>query len=88
MAINRNLWREVKVYLWVMVPYVLFMNILIEGGCILQSWGFMGRNFLGTAIYLFLFYMLFVNIAARIRNRYPKVSDLFQIGRASCRERV
>ena len=60
-----------------MVPYVLFMNILIQGGCILQGWAFMARNFLGTAIYLFLAYLLFVNVAARIRNRYQKVSDLF-----------
>src|SRR6187402_2239376 len=78
MTEQRNLWKEVKVYLWVMVPYVLFMNILIQGGCILQGWGFMGINFLGTAIYLFLAYMLFVKVAAWIRNRYQKVSDLFQ----------
>ena len=70
MKVQRNLWKEVKVYLWVMVPYALFMNILIQGGCILQGWGFMGINFLGTAIYLFLVYMLFVDVAARIRNRY------------------
>lgn len=61
-----------------MVPYALFMNILIQGGCILQGWRFMGINFLGTALYLFLAYMLFVTVAARIRNRYPKVSDLFK----------
>lgn len=61
-----------------MVPYALFMNILIQGGCILQGWAFLGINFLGTAIYLFLAYLLFVNVAARIRNRYQKVSDLFQ----------
>ena len=78
MAVKLNLWKEVKVYLWVMVPYVLFMNILIQGGCILQSWAFFGRNFVGTAIYLFLVYMVFVNIAAHIRNRYHKVRDLFQ----------
>lgn len=78
MTVQRNLWKEVKVYLWVMVPYALFMNILIQGGCILQGWAFLGINFLGTAIYLFLVYMLFVDVAARIRNRYQKVSDLFQ----------
>ena len=61
-----------------MVPYALFMNILIQGGCILQGWAFLGINFLGTAIYLFLAYILFVNVAARIRNRFQKVSDLFQ----------
>jgi hypothetical protein len=78
MALQRNIWQEIKVYLWVMVPYVLFTNILIQGGCILQGWGFLGINFLGTGLYLFLAYILFVNLAAKIRNRYPKVSDLFR----------
>lgn len=78
MAEKRNLWNEVKVYLWVMVPYVLFMNILILGGCILQGWDYLVINFLATALILFIAYMLFVLVTARIRRRYQKKGNLFQ----------
>lgn len=70
--------KEPLVFVWVMLPYIIFMNILIFGGCIFQSAGVLLITFVTSIVYFFTVYGLFGSVAVFISNRYPAPGDLFR----------
>ena len=78
MAVKRYSKKEPMIFLWVMVPYIIFMNLLIFGACGYSSYQVLGKNFLMSALYFSLIYGAFGSVAVLIRNRIPNASDLFK----------
>lgn len=77
MAIKRYSRREPLVFFWIMVPYIIFMNLLIFGGCIFQSAGCFFKSFGISSLYFSIVYGLFGWVAVLIRNRYSAPGELF-----------
>jgi two-component system, LytTR family, sensor kinase len=78
MALKRYSTKEPQIFLWVMIPYIMLLNLLVFGSCILESVGLFLKNFLVSALYLFVVYFLFGMVAVFIRNRIPAAGDLFR----------
>jgi two-component system, LytTR family, sensor kinase len=70
--------RELRAFAWIMLPYVIVLNILMFGACIFNSLPEFGRSFLYTAIYLVLAYFVFRTVALFIRKRIPAAGDLIK----------
>ena len=64
--------------MYIMVPYILFMNLLIFGGCIFHATGCFLKSFGLTTSYFFLVYGVFGTFAVRVKNKYPGAGDLFK----------
>jgi two-component system LytT family sensor kinase len=70
--------REPVVFLWVMVPYVMGMNLIMFGTCLFRP---VMQFFLAgfyNLVYFFIAYFVFGIVAAKIRARYPAAGDLFK----------
>lgn len=78
MAIKRYSRQEPLVFLYVMVPYILFMNLLIFGRCVFESFGVIAKSFFISVIYFSLVYLVFGFVAVRIQNHFNKAQDLFK----------
>ena len=78
MAIKRYSRKEPLVFLWVMGPYIAFMNLLIFGICIFASVKIFFETFFASAIYFFLIYLVFGTVAVVIKNRISAAGDLFK----------
>ena len=78
MAFKRYSNKEPIVFAWVIVPYILFMNLLIFGSCIFGSFTCFLKSFFTSAFYFFLIYGVFGYIAVVIKNRNPGAGDLFK----------
>ncbi len=78
MAIKRYSNKEPLVFIWVIVPYLIFMNLLIFGSCVHHSWSVFGTTFLISAVYFFIIYAIFGSVAVLIKNTYPDAGDLFR----------
>src|SRR5688572_11750251 len=78
MAIKRYSDAEPLVFVWVAIPYIVFMNLLIFGGCIFSSWSTFGLSCLVSTIYFFVVYGVFGTVAVYIKNKFPDASDLFK----------
>jgi two-component system LytT family sensor kinase len=78
MAFVRYSKKEPLVFGWVMIPYILVMNMLILGSCIFNSALEFGKSFLGSGLYFLVIYFIFGLVAVFIRNRFPSAGDLFK----------
>lgn len=78
MAIKRYSKNEPMVFLWVILPYILFMNLLIFGTCIFNSPKTFLISFLSSTVYFFIIYAVFGTVAVFIHNRFPSAGDLFK----------
>ncbi len=78
MALKRYSSKETQIFIWVMGPYILILNLLIFGTCIFNSFSHFIVNFLFSAFYIFLIYFGFGLVALFIRNRIPAAGDLFR----------
>ena len=78
MPVKRYSNKEPLVFLYVVVPYIFFMNLLIFGGCLFQSWTCLVNSFGISMVYFFLIYGIFGTVAVRIKNKYPGAGDLFR----------
>ena len=78
MSVKRYSRKEPLVFLWVMIPYILFMNLLIFGSCILSSAPIFLKTFGLSTVYFSIIYGIFGSVAVWIRNRYPGAGDLFK----------
>src|SRR6187397_302857 len=78
MAIKRYSDAEPLVFVWVIIPYIVFMNLLIFGGCVFSSLATFGLSFLTSTIYFFVVYGVFGTVAVYIKSKYPDASDLFR----------
>ncbi len=78
MPIKRYSSKEPVVFVWVVVPYILFMNLLIFGTCIFGSLPCFLKSFATSCVYFFVIYGVFGSIAVVIKNRNPAAGDLFK----------
>lgn len=70
--------REPIVFLWVMVPYAIGMNLILFGSCLFRPFTQFLLAELYSLIYFFFIYFFFGLVAARIRRMYPAAGDLFK----------
>lgn len=66
------------VFLWIIVPYILIMNLLIFGTCIFSSYRLFFESFFFNALYFFIIYAIFGSVAVLIHKRIPNAGDLFK----------
>ena len=78
MKIKRYSKKEPIVFLWVMIPYVIGMNLILFGSCLFHPLTQFLSAGLYSLIYFFVIYFVFGLVAARIRRRYPAAIDLFK----------
>ncbi|MBL0008773.1 MAG: histidine kinase [Saprospiraceae bacterium] len=78
MPIKRYSSKEPVVFVWIITPYIVFMNLLIFGTCIFGSIGCFFKSFLTSAAYFFIIYAVFGSLAVIIKNRNPGAGDLFK----------
>lgn len=78
MALIRYSKKEPLVFGWVMIPYIIVMNMLILGGCIFRSALEFGKSFIGSGVYFLVIYFIFGLVAVIIRNKVPAAGDLFK----------
>ena len=78
MPLNRYIKRELIAFAWIMLPYIIILNLMMFGNCIFQSVAEFGRSFLYSGIYLVLAYFVFRSVAMFIRMRVPAGGDLFK----------
>jgi len=78
MPVKRYSNKEPLVFLYIVAPYISFMNLLIFGTCILHSWGCFFKGFGLSMVYFFLVYGVFGTVAVGVKNRYPGAGDLFR----------
>ena len=78
MAIKRYSRKEPIVFIWIVVPYIFFMNLIIYGSCIFDSFKIFGETFLTSIIYFFIIYAIFGTVAVFIQKRISAAGDLFK----------
>jgi len=62
--------KESQVFVWIMIPYVVIMNVMLFGGCVFNSLALFARSFLYSGVYLFFTYFIFGRVAILIRNYF------------------
>src|SRR3954447_9131867 len=78
MALKRYSKNEPWIFVWVMIPYVIAMNLILFGGCIIRSLSQFSITFLTSTIYLFACYLVFGLVAMQFGKRVPAAGDLFK----------
>ena len=78
MPLKHYIKRELQSFVWIMLPYIIVLNVLMFGACIFNSLPEFGRSFLYSGIYLVLAYFVFRTVAMYIRMRIPAAGDLFK----------
>ena len=78
MTIARHFRRELVASAWIMPPYIVVLNILMFGSCILQSAAEFGKGFFYSGFCLLTSYFVFRSVALFIRMSIPAASDLFK----------
>lgn len=78
MPIKKYSKSEPFIFLWIMIPYILGMNLILFGTCILKSVSQFSLSFFLSAIYLFVTYLVFGTVAIIIRKQFPTAGDLFR----------
>ena len=78
MSVRRYSKKEPLIFLWVMVPYIIFMNLLIFGSCIFKSAGCFFTSYGLSTVYFSIIYGVFGSVAVLIRNQNPGAGDLFR----------
>lgn len=78
MALKRYSKNEPLVFVWVMIPYMLFLNALVFGGCAFATFGSFTKSFLFTGIYMMIVYFFFGVVATLIQKRFPSAGDMFK----------
>lgn len=78
MPVKQYIKRELLAFAWIMLPYIVVLNLLMFGGCIFKSAAEFGKSFLYSGIYLVVAYFIFRSVAMFMRMRMPAASDLFK----------
>lgn len=66
------------IFLWVMFPYIMVMNLLIFGSCLFISPVIFIKSFGLNVLYFSFVYGVFGSVAVLIRNKNPGAGDLFR----------
>ncbi|WP_460559698.1 sensor histidine kinase [Ferruginibacter profundus] len=78
MALKRYSKKEPLVFVWVMLPYIIFLNLLMFGSCIFDSPGLFIKSFLYSGVFIFVIYFLFGLVATLIQKRFATAGELFR----------
>src|SRR5262249_28083947 len=78
MALKRYSKNEPWIFVWIMIPYVIGMNLILFGGCVIHSPAQFSFAFLTSSIYLFACYFVFGLVAIQLRKQVPAAGDLFK----------
>jgi two-component system, LytTR family, sensor kinase len=78
MALKRYSKNEPLVFLWVMIPYILLLNVLIFGGCAFSTLPLFVKSFLFTGVFMFCIYFIFGLVANLIQKRFPTAGDMLK----------
>ena len=78
MPLKRYSKKEPQVFLWVMLPYITFMNLLVFGTCIFSSVVLFFKSLFFSGIYLLIVYMVFGLVAIVIQKRFPSPGDMLK----------
>ena len=78
MPLKRYSRKEPQIFVWVMLPYITFMNLLVFGTCIFSSVSLFLKSFFFTAIYFLVVYMVFGLVAIVIQKRFPSPGDMLK----------
>ncbi len=78
MGLPPTIKRELTASAWIMLPYIIILNIFIFGACIFRSVGDFFESFLSSGLYLLVAYFVFRSVALFIRMRIPAAGDLFK----------
>ncbi len=78
MPIKRYSNQEPIVFVWVIIPYITFMNLLMFGTCVFDTFWIFIKSFGISALYFFIIYGVFGTVAVYIKNRFPGPADLFR----------
>lgn len=78
MQLNRYSKREPLIFIWIMIPYIVGMNVVMFGTCVLTSAPQLFWTFFYSGIYLAVVYALFGAVAVTIKKQYPSAGDLFK----------
>ncbi len=78
MPLNKNIKIEILASVWIMLPYIVVLNVLMFGYCIFNSLAAFGTSFFYSGIYLAMVYFIFRKVAMYMRKRIPAAGDLFK----------
>jgi two-component system LytT family sensor kinase len=78
MPIKRYSNKEPQVLLWVMFPYIVFLNSIVFGTCIFRSLSVFLRSSLYGALYISVIYFVFGLAATLVKKRFPSAGDMFR----------
>jgi two-component system, LytTR family, sensor kinase len=78
MALKRYSKKEPLVFVWVMMPYIIFLNILVFGSCIFSSVLLFLKSFFYTGVFMFVIYFFFGLVATLIQKRFATAGELFK----------
>jgi len=70
--------KEFMIFLWLMVPYTLVINVLVFGNCIFDGAGDFIKTFFTSLVYFAVIYIIFGMIARIINRRFPEDKALFR----------
>lgn len=69
---------EPRIFIWFMGPYTVLINLLLFGGCVVQSTGVFFSYFGISLLYFSLIYSIFGMVAMLIKRRFPGDHELFR----------
>ncbi|MDB5278716.1 MAG: Histidine kinase [Ferruginibacter sp.] len=78
MALKRYSNKEPLVFIWVMIPYIIFLNLLVFGSCVYHSLKLVAQSFLYTGLFMFAIYFFFGIVATFIQRRFPSAGEMFK----------
>ena len=78
MPLKRYSNKEPIVLLWVLLPYIIFLNTLVFGTCIFNSASVFFKSTLYGTLYISVIYFLFGVAATLVKKRFPSAGDMFR----------
>lgn len=78
MALKRYSKKEPEIFVWVLLPYAIFLNILAFGSCAFLTTPNFFKTFFSSAVYFLFIYFFVGTIARLIQNRFPLSGDMFK----------
>jgi two-component system, LytTR family, sensor kinase len=78
MAIKQIETRNLKFFIWIIIPGITFLNLIIFGFCIFDSIGVLVKSFLISGIFTSLSGFLFDAVYGQVLKRFPLANDFFK----------
>lgn len=78
MALKRYSKKEPLVFVWVMTPYIIGLNLLVFGTCIFNAAVLFGKSFLYTGFFMMMIYFVFGLVATFIQKKFAGAGNMFK----------